>query len=333
MRTYIVIAATVFALNGVDARAWGSAGHQTVGAIADQLLAGTHAGKKVKQLLGTETLRTAALWADCAKGATEHAPFHYVVNPRFSECAPFQTAAGQKEMVNFVKRNLDTCHPAPGEEKCHRQYHYADVAIERSAYVRGEVGTSDHDIVSAIDAAVRVLQGRTAPAPFSFGSKKEALRALAHYLGDVHQPLHVGAIYLDAAGHQVDPDTTGLDPATQNRGGNLLLDGARKLHGEWDDIPTPLTVGKFRNAGVVLAKQVAVTAGPVSGWPIAWATETVLASHAAFQGLSFGPEDGVKTTWPVTEPAGYAATRAALQKDQLVKAGARLAQILTTIWP
>jgi hypothetical protein len=35
----------------------------------------------------------------------------------------------------------------------------------------------------------------------------------------------------------------------------------------------------------------------------------------------------------VTEPAGYAGTRASLQQAQIVKAGARLAQLLQAIWP
>ncbi|WP_409362753.1 S1/P1 nuclease [Bradyrhizobium sp. CIR18] len=31
--------------------------------------------------------------------------------------------------------------------------------------------------------------------------KKEALFVLSHLVGDLHQPLHVGAVYLDSAGH------------------------------------------------------------------------------------------------------------------------------------
>ena len=37
---------------------------------------------------------------------------------------------------------------------------------------------------------------------------------------------------------------------------------------------------------------------------------TVLASHAAFQGLSFGAEETVAIHWPVTEPTGNSAARA-----------------------
>jgi hypothetical protein len=59
----------------------------------------------------------------------------------------------------------------------------------------------------------------------------------------------------------------------------------------------------------------------------------VLAAHTAFDGLTFGAEDVTKHTWPVTQPAGYSATRAASPKELLVKAGARLAQVLEAIWP
>jgi hypothetical protein len=317
--------------------AWGPQGHQTVGAIADALLVGTHAGPKVNSILGQgETLQTAALWADCAKGVVKNpnsGNFHYVVNSQYAECTPFQTPAGKRAMVGFVKRNWDACHPQPDEEVCHKQYHYADVAILRTGYARTEVGTSDHDIVSAIQAAVSVLQGGISPAPFAIVSKKEALRVLAHYLGDLHQPLHVGAIYLDAAGHEVDPDAGPFNPATKNQGGNLLMDGHRKLHGEWDAIPASLTVASYRAAGVAAARLVPLTTGPVHQWPLLWASDTVMASHQAYMGLTFGAEDTAHKTWPVTEPAGYAAMRATLQQEQLVKAGARLAQLLEAVFP
>ena len=274
------------------AHAWGPAGHQTVGAIADKLIVGTNAAKAVKRILGTQKLQTAALWADCAKGVTETPPYHYVVSTRFPECVPFQTAAGKRAMVNYVMRNVDACHPTAREEVCHKQYHYADVAIERDSYVRTDVGTSDHDVVSAIGAAIKVLQGGMAPPPFSFTSMKEALRVLAHYVGDVHQPLHVGAIYLDTAGHEVDPDIAGLDPSTITQGGNRLIDGGIKLHSEWDAIPANLSVSHFKSTGAAQAKLVPVTPGLVFDWPAAWATDTVLASHTAFQGLAFG-----RRTW------------------------------------
>ncbi len=328
-----LLMAAIFLFSSATIFAWSAPGHQTVGSIADSLIVGTNAAKAVKSILGAEKLKTASLWADCAKGVTEKPPLKYVVDPRFTECKPFETPTGEAQMVDFVTRNLTPCMPAPGDESCHRQYHFSDVAIERNAYARSEIGTSDHDIVSAINAAIAVLQGGTSPSPISFTSKQEALRVLAHYVGDIHQPLHVAAIYLDTNGHEVDPDSGAFDPATKTQGGNKLLDNGKDFHTtQWDTIPTSLTAAKFKTA-VTQAKLVPPTPGPITQWAAAWATDTVLASHTAFAGLTFGPENTSNGTWPVTEPAGYSATKASLQKTQLVKAGARLAQLLQAIFP
>jgi hypothetical protein len=329
-----LLMAASFVFGSSAAFAWGSQGHQTVGAIADSLLVGTHAARKVKSLLGDQDLETVAVWADCAKGVTETPPMKYVVDTRYTECKPFETTSGEAQMVDFVKRNLSACHPAPGDESCHRQYHYADVAIERDVYARSEAGTSDHDVVSAIDAAIKVLQGGTSPAPISIKSKREALRVLAHYVGDIHQPLHVGAIYLDARGHEVDPDSGTYDPATKTQGGNKILDKGKDFHTtEWDAIPARLDASTFRDSGVAEAKLVPATTGPIDQWAAAWASDTIVASHAVFSGLVFGPEKTSSGTWPVTEPSGYSDAKTTLQQQQLVKAGARLAQLLSAIFP
>ena len=88
-------------------------------------------------------------------------------------------------------------------------------------------GTSDHDIVSATLAAMAVLQGQKSPPPIVLARTREALLLLTHLLGDMHQPLHVGAIYLDANNQPVDPGASGLavDPKIETRGGNQLEDG------------------------------------------------------------------------------------------------------------
>ncbi len=328
-----LLMAAMFLFGSASAFAWGAQGHETVGSIADSLLVGTHAAEAIKKILGSENLETASVWADCAKAVTETPPLKYVVDTRYDECRPFETTSGKKLMVGFVKRNLNACHPAPGDESCHRQYHYADVAIERDAYARSDVGTSDHDIVSAINAAIVVLRGGKSPPPISLTSKREALRVLAHYVGDIHQPLHVGAIYLDTQGHEVDPDAGNFDLATKTQGGNKILDGGKDLHtAEWDAIPASLDAATFNQSGVAQARQVSATAGPIDQWAATWASDTVLASHTAFSGLVFGAESS-HGTWAVTEPAGYGSAKAALQQQQLVKAGARLAQLLNAIFP
>jgi hypothetical protein len=284
-------------------------------------------------ILGMD-LRTASVWADCVKGVSaQSGEFRYTVSARFRECRPFEDKAGQARMVDYVARNWDGCHPGAGEDPCHKQYHYTDVAIERDRYSRREVGTSDHDIVAAITAAIRVLQGRSAPPPFSIKDQREALLLLAHLVGDVHQPLHVGALYLDRAGREVDPDRGAFDPATGTRGGNQLLDGRRLLHGEWDDIPPELNARHLGIDGIAQARAVPATSSAPSTWSTQWAGATLLVSRAVFQGAAFGAENLDRHTWPVTVPADYAARRQALQRRQLVLAGARLAQVMEKLFP
>jgi S1/P1 Nuclease len=313
-------------------RAWGPQGHQAVGRIAETLLQGSRAQRELRRILGDEGLGTAALWADCVKGVLEHPPLRYAENARYVECRVFQTASGEQEMVDYVSRNLSACHPTADEDACHRQYHYADIDIQRERYAPTEVGASDHDVVSAIVACIAVLRGRPAPAPFSITSQKQALRLLTHFVGDIHQPLHVGAVYLDDQGRAVDPDRAGYEALTQTRGGNRLLHGRRKLHAEWDAVPRALQTEGFITAAAPIAASVPVTPGAMERWSTAWADETLGVSRAAYANLSFSAGSSA-SGWSVVEPGGYAGRRAELQRVQLIKAGARLAQLLQALWP
>ena len=75
-------------------------------------------------------------------------------------------------------------------------------------------------------------------------TKPVAIILLAHYVADIHQPLHVGAEYFDAQGRVTDPDKD--KSALGDEGGNtftLELSGEpprrrgmhkKKFHGFWD---------------------------------------------------------------------------------------------------
>jgi S1/P1 Nuclease len=317
------------------ANAWGPNGHKTVAAIAEKLIDGTKAGEQVHAILGSTTLEDAAVWPDCAKGVEPHgnpAVFGYTGAGHYPECAPFETPDGEAEMVDFVKRNYDTCKPKPGEEVCHKQYHYSDISIDHDDYESGFVGARGDDVEMAIAAAVDVLRGKAAPAPFSITTKREALLLLVHYAGDIHQPLHVGAIYLDAEGHPVAPDTAGYDLATETRGGNeILVSAGHNLHAAWDATTASLYPDKVDKAWVAAAKAVPTSAGGFAQWSVSWATDTQKQAQKAFTGLKFGPKSG--KTWNVTMPRSYSKSMNAIKKTQLTKGGARLAQLLEAIWP
>lgn len=318
------------ALSCASAWAYGPNGHMAVGTIADAMIAGTPAARQVRRILGSN-LRTAAVWADCAKGVSP-TTFKYAGAGRFPECAIYENPASERQMEAFVRRNVGNCSARFNTEPCHKQYHYTDVAIQRDAYRRGSVGTSNHDVVAAIDACIELLRGHPAPPPFDIHDKREALRLLVHLVGDVHQPLHVVAIYLDANGRLVDPDLHGLDRRSKTRGGNDLWHDDQNLHAEWDSIPRIFKTRAFLDRAVVEARRVLPTAKPVSDWAGLWATDTLKTGKRAFEDVRYSTRDDGHR-WTVTLPVDYSATRERVQRDRLIKAGARLAQLLQAILP
>jgi hypothetical protein len=180
-----------------EAFAWGSDGHRAVGAIADKLIKGSDAERQVKAiLLPGETLESIANWPDCVKG---------------NYCGP-----QSQDMIDYVNANPK-----------HSEYHYTDVPFELDHYHDGAVGTASDDIVQTLKEAILALQGKDTPEtnPHHF-TKRQALILLTHMTGDIHQPLHVGAAYVDKEGKFIVPKTRAEIDETlvyDSRGGNNFL--------------------------------------------------------------------------------------------------------------
>lgn len=337
----------------LPAQAWGPSGHQTVATLAEQLIAGQPAAAKVADLLNGLNLAQAAVWADCAK-SVETKTYTYKPNPRFEECRALESAAGVAEMEDFVRRNDRNCPRRPRDESCHKQYHYTDTAIQRSRYHLGDHGTRSDDIVGAVQAAILVLQGQPAPQPFSIKSPREALLLLVHYVGDIHQPLHVGAVYLDAKGRRLDPTKATVDDSNDTNGGNDLIlaseaasptlvaddptdeaqgfvPGPIKFHSVWDSVSSSMQPEDVKPKWLAQARAVRASQGPILGWPEQWATGSLRQANKAFATLKFSVRDGSR--WTTQLPAGYSSRATAIKRQQLTLAGARLAQVLMAVFP
>lgn len=319
------------------ALAYGDEGHRTVGAIADELIKGTAAEKQVKALLG-DTLSHVSIWADCARNVKADKQYH--PNADFPDCNDFNGDKARFE--SFVRRNWDQCVPDPkniGPQLCHAQYHFTDVSNLRAGYDVHEAGATPRDVVHAINAAIVVLRGQASPEPFDFADKREALTLLAHYVGDEHQPLHVAAIYLGDAGQVVDPNGLPHFDGYATAGGNHIVYGDKKnLHSDWDAIPPNLrATDPHFPAMVAAARLVPRTSGDILSWSAQWATDTLTVGKAAFNGLSFQFKETTAAGkyWSVSGnlASEYQASEATLKEVELEKGGARLAQILQTIWP
>jgi len=336
----------------VIAHAWGAEGHQTVATIAAGLIKGSPAQARVAELLGDMTMPVASLWADCAKGVSPKHDYAYPSPGKYAECAPLETPDRIAEMADYVRRNDKQCHIGMDEDSCHRQTHYADVAVQRSHYERGLVGTRVDDVAGAARTAILVLQGKTAEGPPFFKSPREALIVLIHLVGDLHQPLHVGSVYLDSQGGLVDPEQSGLDVATFTVGGNSLWVmgppkapvatsapaipvtgsyGLIKLHTFWDDVPGKFKPDRVDAAWLAEARELRPDQGDPADWPARWATQSLQQAGAAFDGLIFAPKEGKH--WAVTLPSGYTERADAIKRQQLTLAGTKLAQVLKAVFP
>src|SRR5882724_6345486 len=218
--------------------AYGPLGHQIVGAIADERLANTPTAAKVDALLDGLRLEKAALLADeikgwDKKGVDDPRSFHYSAHRNID-----------KQLRDFWRANQPT-HDLNSPAPSHHWFHYTDVPVmPAQRYRDGYVGRSKWDVVHMIPFCIDVLQGRIPEQNERKITKAIAVILLAHYVADIHQPLHVGAAYFDAQGHATDPDKD--KSALADEGGNTftleLSDepprrrGIRKkkFHGFWD---------------------------------------------------------------------------------------------------
>jgi len=245
MKNFIAVLIIVGLLAG-NGYAYGGRGHRLVGAIADRRLATPEndvVNKKLKKLLDGMTLEEVATLPDNIKDWDPKKDDPY--NPQLPR-EPFKVKGHpqiEAQLRAFVNAN-----PAAGKPS-HHEFHYTDVSVfANEKYGDGQVGRSEFDIVHMIPFCIRVLQGKVPEKNKRAITKTVAVILLAHYLGDIHQPLHVGAEYFNAAGKAFQP--TAGNPGFGDQGGNKLTlslfvkgkltpfkfgqDRLGNLHGYWD---------------------------------------------------------------------------------------------------
>ena len=230
----------ILVFGGLDGvRAYGPTGHEIVGAIADQLLATKPAGARISAIIDGITLERASVIADEIKAWDKNGPDDPNAFPNYPDHPNID-----KQLRDFWRANPpteDLNSPIPS----HHWFHYTDVPVLTvEKYSDGKAGRSKWDIVHMIPYCVSVLRGQTPEDNERKITKPVAVILLAHYVGDIHQPLHVGAEYFDQSGQKTDPDKN--KSSLGDEGGNtfrlhLSDDPApqrgihyKKLHGFWD---------------------------------------------------------------------------------------------------
>jgi hypothetical protein len=348
--------------------AYGPLGHEIVGAIADERLSNTTTAAKVHLLLDGLTLEKAALIADEIKGWDKRG----VDDPRSFHYSSHRNI--DRQLRDFWRANQPT-HDANSTAPSHHWFHYTDVPVlPAQRYRDGSAGRSKWDIVHMIPYCIDVLQARVPEQNERKITKSVALILLAHYVADIHQPLHVGADYFDAQGHPTDPDKN--KSALADEGGNTftleLSDEPRrgrgirkkKFHGFWDydavnalfsEVPGTLRKKELEAQIEPLKKDLVhdmatreprdwqmPTNVPVAGYAEMWADEILPIAREAHARLEFRnvkpfvDGDRIVATGeaieiPAPDHSLYRAWATSVVRDELHKAGWRLADLLEKI--
>jgi hypothetical protein len=351
----------------LSVQAYAPLGHEIVGAIADERLANTPTAAKIRALIGGLSLEKAAVLADTIKGWDRKG----VDNPKSFHVASLKIDSQLRDFWRANQPTRDTNSAAPS----HHWFHYTDVpVVPAQNYGDGTAGRGKWDIVHMIPYCVEVLRGRRPEQNERKITKPVALILLAHYVADIHQPLHVGAQYFDAEGRITDPDKD--QSALADEGGNTftleLSDEPprtrgvhkKKLHGFWDydavnalfpQVPIRVRKRELQAQIKPLKKQLVreLAAHEPKNWRIpanidvtnyaeAWADEILPIAREAHERLEFTnvhprqEKDRVVATGEATEKLQpdvilYRAWAASIVREELHKAGWRLADLLENI--
>jgi len=365
MNKFLLPAACLFAF-AVPAQAYGPDGHKIIGAIADQRLAGTPTAARVSQLLDGYTLEEASLMADTIKQWDKPEIDDPKVQKYFSSHPKIA-----EQLREFWKAN-----PPTEDEKSalpsHHWFHYTDVPlVGEEKYGDGKVGRSQWDIVHMMRYCIEVLEGKLPETNERKITKPMAVILLAHLVGDIHQPLHVGAQYFDARGKPVNPDQ--VANALPDEGGNSLklkLADATpyrrhpKFHGFWDldavtanlpllpdTMPKEMRQEKMDLAEKSLTSRLAKVepkswqmpaSMAVEDYPEAWANEILPVAREAHSRLHYRHiqatvdhertvAGGEMVEVPDQQGESYRHWAAGIVLDEMQKAGWRLADLLSKL--
>jgi hypothetical protein len=326
---------------------YSESGHRIVGALADKLIEGKPAGDAVKALLGNVSLERASTLPDELRGEDKaRGSFKIPENP-----------ALEAQLLAFRRANP----PSDDETQqhmppSHHWFHYTDVPLQCASYSATKVGVSKWDVVKMIGFCHRVLAGTEKPDNERLITPAVAVVLLAHFVGDIHQPLHVGAAFLDEKGDLLDPN---LQPEARNaRGGNDIKFGATNLHAYWDfdSVESALTYQRRiqdKNSDTLKPRDWAIQlAGKEPAgwkcdpslkpgqWAEKWADEILPIAVEAHSRLRFLPREQFDNrngkpvmSWTAVEKphhgrSSYAVFASKTAESELNKAGWRLAAIL-----
>ncbi len=157
-----------------------------------------------------------------------------------------------------------------------RSWHYLNVDRDTSS-VRLVTPPEDGDIITALKRYRAVLANAAAPR----SDRAEALRFVAHFVADIHQPLHIG-LAEDWGGNRY---PVALSKAWQHFFGEDDRDSTR-IHQVWDGYLPLYAVTTKQQSLLALTQAAMPTSASID--PIEWADESLRLSQQASLGYVNG---------------------------------------------
>ena len=287
----MIVLAFGWAFLSPPALAWGPEGHAVAGDLAASLLTPT-AKRQVKSILGNKRLGDyeVACWPDSIRGTQEYEAIY----PRNGQWHFVEFNATEKYDEDFELKP-----PADG-----------------------------HDIVTQIGRWQKELADTGKPMP----RRRDALKFLVHFVGDMHQPLHCAYRYGDMGGNMIPVHS--FKGKKYSFGLDVDMEYTPCIHSVWDEsMVLELMAGRTRPA---FAKWLKEDLGPgqIAWWsqgePLNWAVDSYWKARKEAYRWADGESLPFKWSGPGMDltSENYIDARLPMAKEQLQKAGVRLAHLL-----
>jgi hypothetical protein len=217
--------------------------------------------------------------------------------------------------ADFIKGNRAFKTVYPNNDK----WHYVDIPFEAERFVAERDCKNGDCIISAISRFRAVLADGSADKT----KRKEALMFLVHFVGDLHQPLHCAERNHDQGGNLLRVTYLGKEQDDNQKQYNL--------HRVWDDNLVREGKGDLKLSDYIRRLDAAIVAEEARQWQkndvASWAWEghqiAVASTYRQADGKTELPRQG-----PVKLDEAYVSKNKTIVKNQLQKAGIRLAFVL-----
>ena len=183
-------------------------------------------------------------------------------------------------------------------------WHFVDIPISAARLVADRDCRGGDCVTAKIEDFRRVLADSSAPPD----RRREALMYLVHFIGDLHEPLH-----------SADND---------DRGGNevrlIFHNRQTNLHSLWDSG----LLNRMAPADELFPELEAMARKHGAQWRKGTVADWAGQSHKTARKVTYGKLPKARGSAPVTVPPDYERQAAPAVKEQLAKAGVRLAAVL-----